>query len=759
MSFATISKTDIDGMEGHARFLANPVSSTFVAIEPYLKRSIPILIMLFLCAIFFMRAMNLMADRQATENAGKMFISLLAATAQSAITEAGQNDFAPVTGGDFEQILFRALPTEAVHDGRTIVVTNSAGKVIGLRGNAGQLLGRDLAASLPGSQPLFMFGSGAGVQAVELGDTPYLAAASSIGEGAAIVAVLQREAALLSSWRQRVSMDVTMFTLTSTILMILLYVYFGQIARGQTAKHIYGETLKRVETALQRGHCGLWDWDLAHGRVFWSSSMFEMLGYEPIDDILSFGEIEPMVHPDDIDLFDLAEKAAAHEITGIDEVIRMRHAQGHYVRLRIRTELTTGGQSNGSHLIGIAIDVTENHRLTEMNQIASQNLKAAIESTSESFALWDVNERLVLCNSKYAEYTGVPTALLVPGTLREKIRSARQKPLIDRRIPQENNDAKCQTYERQIADGRWLQINERPTAAGGMISVGTDITQLKRQEERLMDSERRLMTSIEEVSTERTKSQLKAVELAELNTKYLEEKERAEAAYVAKTEFLANVSHELRTPLNAIIGFSDIMSSKMFGPLGSDRYEEYANDIQTSGNFLLGVINDILEMSKIEAGRVVLERETMDIGPLIEESMQMLSLQAVEKNITVKTSIDDKMTINADRRAIKQIFINLVSNAVKFTQEGGEICIRAKSLSDVVTVTIADTGCGIPKADLARIGQPFEQVQNQFSKSHTGSGLGLAISKSLAELHCGSLKIRSKVGAGTIVNLRIPSNC
>ncbi|MDZ7824584.1 MAG: ATP-binding protein [Ahrensia sp.] len=570
-----------------------------------------------------------------------------------------------------------------------------------------------------------------------------------------MVAVLQSEAGLFAAWQQRVAQTVTVFALTATLLIVLLYAYFGQIAQRKHSEQLYCEALRRVETALQRGHCGLWDWNLAQGRLFWSQSMFEMLGYEPIDDVISFNEISLLVHPDDIDLFELANKAGSQEIAGVDETIRMRHALGHYIRLRLRTEVVERPVI-GNHLIGIAVDVSEQYLLAEKSAVASEHLQAAIESTSEAFVLWDADDRLVLSNRKYSEYSGVPENMLVPGLKRTDIRAVSAKPLIDRRIPNDEAGGKAQSFERQIADGRWLQINERPTQAGGLISVSTDITQLKLQEERLIEGERRLMQSIEEVTTERTISQLKAKELAELNQKYLTAKEKAEAAYQVKTEFLANVSHELRTPLNAIIGFSDIMKIGMFGPLGSERYDEYATDIQTSGTFLLGVINDILEMSKIEAGRMVLEKELMDLQPLVEETVHMLSLQAKQKNIAVEENVAKSLSINADRRAIKQILINLISNAVKFTPDGGRIRIRAKAVSNALVITIEDTGCGIPAEALNRIGKPFEQVQNQFSKNHTGSGLGLAISKSLAELHGGAMTIKSKVGKGTIVSLRIP---
>ncbi|TIX98319.1 MAG: HAMP domain-containing histidine kinase, partial [Mesorhizobium sp.] len=288
------------------------------------------------------------------------------------------------------------------------------------------------------------------------------------------------------------------------------------------------------------------------------------------------------------------------------------------------------------------------------------------------------------------------------------------------------------------------------------VSVGSDITQIKLHQEKLVDSERRLMATIHDLSLARRAEEERSRELVELNRKYMKETERAEAANRAKSEFLANMSHELRTPLNAIIGFSELMEQALFGPLGSPRYEEYATDINGSGKYLLGVINDILDMSKIEAGQFSMDQEEIDLCPLMRETVRVISLQAAEKSITVETRIPDSLTLFADRRAIKQIIINLLSNAVKFTGQGGRIAVRARNTSSALVLTIEDNGCGIPKEALSKLGRPFEQVQNQFSKSHAGSGLGLAISRSLAELQGGALKIRSTEGTGTIVSVRIP---
>ena len=744
-----------DGMIGLARFLAEPALERLLALEPWLKRSIPILILIFLGVVFSARAVALMSDREDAAQSARMFLSVLSDMGATAVENAEQDGFTPETAADYDRILARTLPTQTTLDGRVLIVIDRDGTVISQRGGTSTETGRPLPGRYQGTQPLLMFGEGAGVVEIIRDDETYLAAAAHIDDGEQLLIAFQPEAAIYGPWRQRLSMNVALFVAMSSILLILLYAYFGQVARAREADQVYCETHKRMDLALARGHCGLWDWDLARGRIYWSQSMFDLLGYEPVNDVLSFGEVAELVHPDDADLFDLAERAAAMEITGVDRIMRMRHAKGHYVRLRIRTELAES-PGQGNHLIGIAVDMTEHHRLTELTQMASRNLKAAIESSSESFALWDRDGRLVLSNHKFLEINGLNEADVSPGMKRAAIEAQMREPVTERRIPQGNDGDNAVTLERQIADGRWMQINERTTPGGGAISVGTEITQLKLQEERLIDSERRLMASIQDLSVARQAAQEKALALEEMNAKFLDAKDRAEAANKTKTEFLANVSHELRTPLNAIIGFSEMMQQRMFGPLGSERYEEYIQDIHNSGAFLLNVIDDILEMSKIEAGRLLLDAEPIDLAPLITETVHMVSLQAEAKSITIEEDIAPHMHLQADRRAMKQILINLLSNAVKFTEENGNIRIRAKLDGDMARILIADDGCGIPYKALRRLGRPFEQVQNQFSKTHTGSGLGLAISKSLAELHGGRVSIRSKVGEGTVVVVRVP---
>jgi two-component system cell cycle sensor histidine kinase PleC len=265
------------------------------------------------------------------------------------------------------------------------------------------------------------------------------------------------------------------------------------------------------------------------------------------------------------------------------------------------------------------------------------------------------------------------------------------------------------------------------------------------------------MATVADLRHSQQKLERQAEEVADLAEKYAEEKTRAEEANQAKSKFLANMSHELRTPLNAIIGFSEIMESGMFGPLGADKYREYCHDIHQSGQYLLDVINDILDMSKIEAGRIRLDAEPIELESFLNDSMRVVSGRANDKRLKLTARIGGGIRLTADHRLLKQIILNLLSNAVKFTPEGGRVTIRARATAGGwVSVSIADTGIGIPEDALARLGRPFEQVESQLTKSHQGSGLGLAIAKSLTELHQGRMRIHSTLGRGTMVLLRLP---
>ncbi|UVK53799.1 PAS domain-containing protein [Mesorhizobium sp. AR02] len=749
MAFAR-RETRSDGLAGNTRLIAEPAYKRLLAAEPLLRRSIPALIIIFLLVIAALRVLSLMNERDDVERDAKAILTL--AAGQLASSLATTSDTVP---GAIQDLLETTSRQGAMGRSHVLVITDSAFKITAVTPRSMPWQGHALDGLVEGGQPLFMFGDRAGVMEVNIGGQDWYAAVSVAKDRKGAAAALVPQEAVFDTWRKTVSLNVTLFVLTAGVLIIILYAYFGQAARAQAADRIYLEAHQRIDMALVRGRCGLWDWDMVRGKMYWSRSMYDMLGYEPCETMLSFGEVDEIIHPEDGDLFELANRIVAREIDHIDQVFRMRHADGQWVWMRARAQVMDP-EAPEIQLIGIAVDVTEQRHLALRSEAADLRLRTAIENINESFVLWDSAQRLIMCNSKYQQDNGLSDRDVMPGVTRASLEERMLAFASERRLANTNGPQGGATFERQLADGRWLQVNELRTRDGGIVSVGSDITQIKLHQEKLVDSERRLMATIHDLSLARRSEEERSSELVDLNRKYMKETERAEAANRAKSEFLANMSHELRTPLNAIIGFSELMEQGLFGPLGSERYEEYATDINSSGKYLLGVINDILDMSKIEAGQFSLDQEQIDLGPLISETVRVVSLQAAQKAITVETRIADALTLFADRRAIKQIVINLLSNAVKFTGQGGHISVRARNTSGALVLTIEDNGCGIPKAALGKLGRPFEQVQNQFSKNHAGSGLGLAISRSLAELQGGALKIRSTEGVGTIVSVRIP---
>ncbi len=240
----------------------------------------------------------------------------------------------------------------------------------------------------------------------------------------------------------------------------------------------------------------------------------------------------------------------------------------------------------------------------------------------------------------------------------------------------------------------------------------------------------------------------------------VEARDAALDASRAKSRFLANMSHELRTPLNAIIGFSEVMTREMFGPVGP-RYQEYSRLIHESGGHLLELINSVLDMSKIEAGKFELVEELFDLEETAQSAVRFLRIPAERAKVVLKLGIaPGARLVFADRRAVKQILVNLLSNGVKFTPPGGEVRVTARALGEAgrgIEITVSDTGTGIATADVERLGQPFEQVENAETRAKEGTGLGLALVKSLAAMHGGEAVLRSALGEGTTVTVSLPN--
>jgi two-component system, cell cycle sensor histidine kinase PleC len=363
--------------------------------------------------------------------------------------------------------------------------------------------------------------------------------------------------------------------------------------------------------------------------------------------------------------------------------------------------------------------------------------------------VWNNHKRLTHWNAAFARSFNLDKGVLQAGASYDLVMSEISKFVrVERPLGEDAN-----SREMLLLSDVWIRLVDRRTATDGLITVGLDITNMKRQEAGLQRSERRLRTMVEEL--QRTKGQ--AQELAE---KYAEAKTRAERASQAKGAFLGNMSHELRTPLNHINGFAEMMAQEIYGPLGSERYLEYAEDIVAAAKHLEEMINDILDMSKVEAGKMRLSPAQIDPEEAVDGAVKLAKRRAADREVSLIFDPDDDLPeITGDHRAIKQMTFNLITNAIKFTDPGGEVRVTMIHDQNWLVIAVKDTGIGIAPEDLPRLGQPFEQVDSVEAKNRNvrGTGLGLALTKSFAEMHGGYLTIESKLGVGTTVSIYLPT--
>jgi PAS domain S-box-containing protein len=457
-------------------------------------------------------------------------------------------------------------------------------------------------------------------------------------------------------------------------------------------------------------------------KLLFVSSALERITGRTADEIRN-GGYKRFIHPDDLD------EAGKMITRPVDAEIlvatwRILHRNGHYVWLEttIRTVLdpATGEPKN---VISVSRDVSARIEAEEARRKADEMYRVMTTESSDVILLFGPDRNILFASDALIRVMGRTIEEIQHGGWMRFVHPDDVEPLRKLELPPRQRETMTVVYRLLHREERyvWLEVATRARYAAdgtylGYISVARDITERKERE-----------------------IEAKAAQ------------ERAEAANKAKSQFLANMSHELRTPLNAIIGFADLMKSEAFGPLGNARYESYTTLIYDSGQLLLDLISDMLDMAKIEAGKLELNFERVDLGEIVTDVARLLDDRARTGGVTLKVEAEKKTSLVADRRAVKQVVINLVSNAIKFTPRGGEVTVRAERDGDLARVTVSDTGIGIPEDALPRLGRPFEQVCDDPKLAKSGTGLGLALVRALTECHGGAMAIKSEVGVGTDV--------
>ncbi|MBI1366056.1 MAG: PAS domain-containing sensor histidine kinase [Alphaproteobacteria bacterium] len=504
------------------------------------------------------------------------------------------------------------------------------------------------------------------------------------------------------------------------------------------------DTLQLYAAALAGGRCSPWFYNGKARTVTIARTLLEPLGLGARDRVFTMREISALVHPKDLRQ---ALAILTGDPSGVSEgLIRLREPGGDWSKVYLRTS----AEAARFQRAGVAFDLAGAKTASPASVMAESRLKDAIEAIPEAFVLWDAQGKLAVWNRRFASIFRFAERALRPGLSAMDVATlARSRGDIITQYFAPEAPTKEQSVEVGLPGDRWVHISRRRTSEGGLVCLASNVTDLKRRARAQKKKERELQSTVADLEASQQK-------LSETMQKYEIEKHRAEEANRSKSEFLATMSHELRTPLNAINGFSEIMQSELYGPIGDEKYKEYVSDILSSGRHLLELIDDILDMSKIEAGRIELEPKRVEIEKTLQECVRLVAKRASDAGVKLTASVGHAPAVWADARAVKQVALNLLSNAIKFTDAGGEVTITAEADLDGVTVIVADSGAGIDKEQLQRLGAPFALGGDHLSRSRRGSGLGLALSKSLMELQGGILAIASEPGRGTVACATFP---
>lgn len=508
---------------------------------------------------------------------------------------------------------------------------------------------------------------------------------------------------------------------------------FRSILTHDTTATALDESQRRLHDFAEAGVDWFWETDENYNYTWFSDNFERRLG---IKAETRYGQ----------NRFDLiaewgSEEDAAQHLKCLDErqsfrnvVSRPKLEDGAVFWIRASGAPFYDGEGKFLGYRGISSDITEEVAFREQANSNAERVTAAMNGLHDAMALFDERDRLIFCNNAFRELNHQIADIISPGVTFEDLVRANLARGRFASASRDQDDAFLRNrleqfynptgpVDNQIDNGIWIRSNVQILENGERVLTVNDITGLKQVE-----------------------AELRAA------------KELAEHGNRAKSMFLANMSHELRTPLNAISGFSEIIAQELFGPLGDSRYGEYAQDIHASGQHLLAIINDILDLSRIEEGQDALDESENTVSSIIEACMPLVRERASSAQVRIEMDIADNLPpVLVDLRRIKQILINLLSNAIKFTDMGGKVTVNATiDLAGTMEIAVSDTGIGMQAEDVPRALEPFGQIDSSLARRYEGTGLGLSLAKQLTEAHGGRLVIESEPGVGTTVRLQLP---
>jgi two-component system cell cycle sensor histidine kinase PleC len=535
----------------------------------------------------------------------------------------------------------------------------------------------------------------------------------------------------------------------------------GQLSDAQTELQRAHERFELILTAPNEG---IWEWDPRSKALSLSARLLSILGFPENTLHTTSDHWLAMVHPDDRDLYQatLIDHLKGHS-AHFEAQYRVRGPDGTYrwclARGIARRDPKTGQAVRMVGSIGDTTILRESIGALQQSTLRFglllQMVPSAILAINDQGLLEAFNRKAETLFEKAAgrvlglPIEGLASQLLSPIEARRfdcaiaTARSTRTLQEVVLRHPQKDGPGRVIAWTLAPLDGPLVPSAE-PDEACGLIALGVDITHHANTEQTLQQAR----TELEGIVAERTQALRQAIA-------------EARQASEAKSAFLANMSHELRTPLNAIIGFSEMMAAEMFGPLGHAKYLDYAETIHNSGSHLLAIINDLLDVSKVEAGKFDLFPQHVDLQPLLADCHRLICQRLKDAGLDCAFSLAERVPpAYVDPLRLRQVMLNLLSNAIKFTPPGGQIgvCVRPGQKSQGgVCITVHDSGIGMDEKGLVRALEPFGQIDSPQARKHGGTGLGLPLSKSLIELHGGRFELTSSPGQGTQVHLWLPS--